>query len=221
MKVLVIAPHMDDEVLGVGGTIARHVDLGDEVSVCIVANRAYDHQYNPVLIEEQKDAAKQAQRILSYRYLHFLDLPDEQLDDKLINIIVPLESVYLDFKPEIVYINHGGDIHQDHQAVFKAARIVCRPVGEHRAKKILAYEIPSSTEQSSHYLEDQFIPNFYVDIDSYLERKIQALACYERESRPFPHPRSLEGIRIYAKKRGTEVGFSAAEAFSIINELWL
>jgi len=221
MRVLVIAPHMDDEILGPGGTIAKHVDSGDEVAVCIIANRAYDHRHDPNLIEEQKDAARQAQKILGYQHLHFLDLPDEHLDDKLINIIIPLERTYLDFKPDIVYINHGGDIHQDHQAVFKAARIVCRPTGEHRAKKIFAYEIPSSTDQSLSYLECQFIPNFYVDIESYLERKIQALACYKRESRSFPHPRSLEGVRIYAKKRGTEVGFSAAEAFSVINELWL
>ena len=221
MKVLVIAPHMDDEVLGVGGSIARHISSGDEVAVCIVANRAYGHQYDASLIEEQKDAARQAQSILGYQHLQFLDLPDEQLDDKLINIIVPLERVYLDHKPDMVYINHGGDIHQDHQAVYKAARIVCRPTGVHRARMMFAYEIPSSTEQSVSYLERQFMPNLYVNIESYLERKIEALTCYKRESRSFPHPRSLEGVRIYAKKRGTEAGLSAAEAFSVINELWL
>jgi LmbE family N-acetylglucosaminyl deacetylase len=218
MKVLVIAPHMDDEVLGPGGTIAKHVDLGDEVTICVIANRAYEHKYDPSLIEEQKNSAKQAQKILGYQHLHFLDLPDEQLDDRLVNIIIPLERIYLDVKPDIVYINSGGDIHQDHQAVFRASRIICRPIGEHRAKKVYAYEIPSSSDQSLSYPGYNFIPNLYVNIESYLEKKVQVLACYQLESRSFLHPLSLEGIRIYARKRGAEVGLSAAEAFAVITE---
>jgi LmbE family N-acetylglucosaminyl deacetylase len=220
MKILIIAPHMDDEVLGVGGTIARHVDLGDEVKVCIVANRAYDHKYDNKKIEEEKKSTKKAQKILGYQHLKFLDLPDEQLDNKIIDIIIPLEKVYIDFKPDIVYINHHSDVNQDHQAVFKAGMIVCRTISSHKIKKIYSYEVPSSTDQSPPILHWSFIPNFYVNIESYLEKKIQALRCYDRESRIFPNPRSPEGIRNYSIKRGMEAGLNAAEAFIVIKEIW-
>lgn len=220
MKVLIIAPHMDDEVLGCGGTIAKHVNQGHTVSVCVVANRAYGHKYDDELIAVEKQAVKAAKEILGYKRLIFLDLPDEQLDSKLIEVIVPLEALLLEIKPDIVYVNHRGDVNQDHQAVFKAAMVACRPISAHQVHKILAYEIPSSTDQSPPFEEVTFIPNYYVDITPFLEKKIQALSCYQREARLFPHPRSPEGISIYAQKRGMEIGFQAAEAFAVIRDQW-
>jgi LmbE family N-acetylglucosaminyl deacetylase len=217
MKIFIIAPHMDDEVLGVGGTIAKHVDQGDIVKVCVVA---YDHKYDDKKIEEEKRSTKKAQKFLGYQNLEFLDLPDEQLDNKIIEIVIPLEKVYLDFKPDIVYINHHSDVNQDHQAVFKAGMIVCRTISSHKIKKMCSYEAPSSTDQSPPLLHWAFVPNFYVNIEPYLEKKIQALRCYDRESRVFPNPRSPEGIRNYAIKRGMEAGLNVAEAFYVLKEIW-
>ncbi|SVB98669.1 uncharacterized protein METZ01_LOCUS251523 [marine metagenome] len=220
MKVLVIAPHMDDEVLGCGGTIIRHVDSGDHVTVCIVANRAYNHKYDQNLIEQEKGCCKKAKEILSYQDLIFLDLYDEKLDQSQIDIIIPLEEVVTKCKPEVVYAPHRGDLNQDHRAVFEAARVVCRPNAGHRVTTLRAFEVPSSTDQVPEALEWPFFPNYYVNVKSSLEQKIEAMACYSKESKPFPHPRSAEGLRVYAQKRGMEVGVEAAEAFVVLRDNW-
>mgnify|MGYP001194940067 FL=1 len=220
MKVLVIAPHMDDEVLGCGGTIIRHVDSGDHVTVCIVANRAYNHKYDQNLIEQEKDCCKKAKEILSYQDLIFLDLYDEKLDQSQIDIIIPLEEVVTKCKPEIVYAPHRGDLNQDHRAVFEAARVVCRPNAGHRVTTLRAFEVPSSTDQVPEALEWPFLPNYYVNVKSTLGKKVEAMACYSKESKSFPHPRSAEGLRVYAQKRGMEVGIEAAEAFVVLRDNW-
>ena len=221
MKVLVIAPHMDDEVLGCGGTIIRHVDSGDHVTVCIVANRAYNHKYDQNLIEQEKGCCKKAKEILSYQDLIFLDLYDEKLDQSQIDIIIPLEKVVTKCKPEVVYAPHRGDLNQDHRAVFEAARVVCRPNAGHRVTTLRAFEVPSSTDQVPEALEWPFLPNYYVNVKNTLGKKVEAMACYSKESKPFPHPRSAEGLRVYAQKRGMEVGIEAAEAFVVLRDNWL
>ncbi len=220
MNVLVIAPHMDDEVLGCGGTIGRHVDEGDHVSVCIVANRAYGHIYDPEAIEREKAAARAAQAVLGYQDLIFLDCPDERLDARLIDLIVPLEKVCQEARPHIAYVCHRGDMNQDHRAVFEAALVACRPyAASSPIRSLRAFEVPSSTDFAPPYPDWTFAPNLYVDIAEHLDKKIAALRCYEREMRTFPHPRSPEGLRVYAQKRGMEAGMPAAEAFSLIREL--
>lgn len=214
--VFVVAPHMDDEVLGVGGSIARHVAEGDSVEVCVLANRAYGNEYHDKLIEEEKEAAREARDLLGYDELHFLDLPDEQLDSKLIEVIKPLETVYEKVDPDVVYTCHRGDPHQDHRAAFHASLVPTRAVSESPPDRVLVYEVPSSTDQAPPFLEYRFAPNVYVDIAEHVETKVEAMCRYERESREFPHPRSPEGIRTYAKKRGMEVGYEAAEAFELL-----
>lgn len=220
MKVLVIAPHMDDEVLGAGGTISRHVAAGDSVTVCVVANRAYDHKYDAALIVEEKQAACEAKTVLGYQELRFLDLPDERLDAILQDIIIPLESTAQEIMPDIVYVNHRGDVNQDHQAVFKATMVACRTHGGLRPRRLCSYEVPSSTDQAPGTLDLAFIPNHYVDVTAFLDKKLQALECYKREARVFPHPRSPEGVRTLATKRGMEMATSAAEAFVILRDFW-
>ena len=220
MKVLVVAPHMDDEVLGCGGTIIRHVVSGDHVTVCIIANRAYDHKYDPDLIEEEKQSCQKAQAILAYQDLIFLDLPDEKLDQSQIDIISPLEKIVNEYRPDIVYIPHRGDLNQDHRSVFEATRVVCRPNAIHRVNTLRVFEVPSSTDQVSGTNEWPFLPNFYVDVENILDKKIKAMFCYSKESKPFPHPRSSEGLRVFSKKRGMEVGIKAAEAFIVLRDGW-
>lgn len=221
LRVAVIAPHMDDEVLGVGGTIARHVAQGDHVSVCIVANRAYNHVYDPVRIEQQKEAARRAQVILGYHELFFLDLDDEQLDHKIIDVVVPLEAFIRSCNPEIVYVNHRGDSNQDHKAVFQASVIACRTFANPGIKKVLCYEVLSSTEQAPAFGEYAFVPNCYCSVESCIDKKVSALKCYDDELRVFPHPRSEQGIKILAQKRGMEIGAIYAESFMVVREKWM
>ena len=220
MKVLIIAAHMDDEVLGCGGTICRHVEQGDEVHVCFVANRAYNHIYDKDLIGEEKKATKSAQKILGYHSSSFLDLNDEQLDAKQIDLIVPIERVVQFWNPEIVYTHHRGDANQDHRAVFQASVIACRVISSQRIRRLLCYEVPSSTDQVAPFPEFAFYPNYYVNIGDSIEKKIRAMEAYVKEIREFPHPRSSEGLDVYAKKRGMEIGMRAAEAFMLVRESW-
>lgn len=210
---------MDDEVLGCGGYIARQQQRGDSVSVIICANRAYNHRHDPKLIEREKQCAFKAREILGYDQLRFLDLPDEQLDHKLIDIVVPLERELADLNPEIVLTCHAFDTNQDHKAVFEATMIACRPFSDLGIVKLYSYETPSATDQTPPVPGRQFLPQVYVNIEDFIDRKIAAMAAYEAESRDFPHPRSHQGIRILAQKRGIEVGFKLAETFYILREL--
>ena len=221
MKVLVISAHMDDEILGAGGTIARHVAAGDSVTVCIVCKRAYDHKFDPGLIQEQKDACRRAADILGgYSDLRFLDLRDELLDERLLDLIVPLEEQIFSIRPSVVYTNHRGDSNQDHRSVFHASMIACRAISQFRVSKVLTYEVPSSTDIAPPFAEYAFQPNYYVNIAPFLDKKILAMRQYQKELREFPHPRSAQGIEIYARKRGMEIGFPAAEAFAVVRDQW-
>ena len=220
MRVLVIAPHMDDEVLGMGGAIAKHVSEGDEVYVCFVAHRVYEHKYDEEKNRVEIQCALKAKEVLGYKEAEFFNLSDERLDVCIQDVLIPLEAYINKIKPEVVYINHRGDNHQDHKAVFQAAMVALRPSATPHTKKILCYEVPSSTEQSPPFSDLAFLPNLYVNIEKHLKTKIDALRCYQTEKRGFPHPRSLEGVRILAKKRGMEIGFKAAEAFIIMRDEW-
>jgi len=211
---------MDDEILGVGGTIAKHVARGDHVTVCIVCKRAYDHKFDPVLVEEEKAATRRAADILGYHDLRFLDLRDELLDERVLDVIVPLEACVQDVKPDIVYTHHRGDSNQDHDVVLRASLIACRAIASPKIARVLAYEVLSSTDLAPPFPERAFQPNFYADITHFIGRKIDAMKAYARELREFPHPRSAKGIEVLAQKRGMEVGFVAAEAFMVIRDEW-
>ncbi len=220
MKVLVIAAHMDDEVLGVGGTLAKHVAAGDRVTVCVACQRAYDHQFNAQAIRREKDAARRAAKILGYAEPVFFDLADERLDERLLDLIIPLEACVRRVKPDIIYTHHRGDANQDHRAVFQATVVACRAIARPKVPRVLCYEVLSSTDQAPPFPEYHFQPNFYVHIAKFLNRKVRAMEAYRREVRSFPHPRSAEGIEVLAKKRGMEIGFHAAEAFVVIRDTW-
>ena len=216
--VLVVSPHLDDEVLGCGGVIARHMAQGDKVHVCFVAHRVYDHVYNAEKMEIEKEHAFKAKEMIGYHEFHFLDLNDERLDACIQDIIIPLEKHLIQIKPQIVYSPFCNDNNQDHQAVAKAVQVVLRPVAIPFVERWLMFETPSSTEQAPSVGTLGFQPNVYYDIENYLDKKLKALACYETEARPFPNPRSPEGIKSLAMKRGMECGLSYAEGFMMVRE---
>ena len=211
---------MDDEVLGLGATIARHVDGGDEVTVVVVANRAYGHGYDRELTAREKRACRDAQGHLGYQNLINLELPDEKLDAQQIDVVVPIENVVNKASPEVIYIPHRGDYHQDHRAISDATRVICRPYAQTRVDTIRVYETTSSTGHAPDQSDWPFLPSWYVDVSKTLDRKIAAMTCYEEEGRSYPHPRSLEGIRIHAQNRGMEVGLDVAEAFVLLRNVW-
>ena len=220
MNILVIAPHMDDEVLGCGGTIAKHVTAGDDIHISFIAHRVYNHQFDKEKNEIEKKHAYKAKEILRYKELEFFELSDERLDVSVQDIIILLEKYVERINPNIVYVPFMGDNNQDHRAVFDAARVVLRPIATPFIKSVYMYEVPSSTEQSLPLPESAFLPNYYVNIIEFIDKKIEAYKCYETEKRDYPHPRSEKALRILSQKRGTEIGFEYAEAFMTLREKW-
>jgi len=202
--VLIIAPHPDDEVLGCGGVIQRHIMRGDEVHAHIVANRVKNHVEDPVYIAETCAAVEDVRGFLGLKSARLGGLHDEQLDRLLIDVIRPIEETVGELQPDIVYVPWSGDSDQDHRAVSAACRVATRFVA-----RVLAYEIPGPSKG--------FDPTWYVELsEAMLETKIAAFLKYAGEERPYPHPRSVEGLRILSRFRGLEAGFAAAEAFILL-----
>jgi LmbE family N-acetylglucosaminyl deacetylase len=217
MKILIIAPHPDDEILGCGGTICKHNDQGDNVFLCL-ATKAYTPDWSQNFLKKRIEEIKKANQALQIKKTYFLNFPTAKLDtvpQKKINdkLLRCLHKV----KPDIIYIPHQGDLSKDHRLIFEAALVAARPYHSPSIKKILSYEVPSETEWGQPI--KSFVPNVYVDITATLKTKIEAMSCYQSEIRPYPHPRSLKALENQAKKRGSETGVRAAEAFMLIREI--
>lgn len=219
-KVLVIAPHMDDEVLGCAATILKHKERGDQVSVIFVAHRVYNHIFDKKNDAIEHKHALDAKKILGYDKVFFMDLSDERLDGCVQNIIIGLEEFTAKTRPNIAYLPFRGDNNQDHRAVFDAARVIFRPLSSHFIDSLYMYEVPSSTEQSPPLIENAFMPNLFVDITDFMPKKIAAYRCYKTEKKKYPHPRSEKAIEILAKKRGMDASFKYAEAFMVLRKKW-
>ena len=218
-SVLVVAPHLDDEVLGCGGTIARHVAEGDEVQVAIVSMG--DLALYPIEEEEaQRLELKAAHEVLGVAGVHFLDFPAPRLDTVPgYHLADAIGHVVRSVKPTIVYLPYRGDIHVDHRAVYLATLVATRPINACPVRQLLCYETLSETEWASPFGDEAFIPNVFVYISDFLPRKLQAFSCYESQLKQFPHPRSLEGIESLARFRGATVSVPAAEAFMLIRQI--
>ena len=221
-QVLVVAAHPDDEVFGVGGTMANHILRGDSVSVLIVTDGVTARHANT---EPQKVATRKACAMLGVEHVFFANLPDQRLDDlPLLEVIQPISKLIKELRPRTVYTHHRGDANQDHRAVFAATLVAVRPFDNNPVDRVLCYEVASSTEWGPAFAEWAFVPNVYVDISDTLEAKLRALEAYretfQSELKPYPHPRSPEAVRIYAQQRGTTVGMTAAEAFVLARELY-
>ena len=218
MKILVVAPHPDDEVLGCGGAMLRHSKAGDSVCLCIVT-KSYEPEWSREFAERRKVEITEAGKILGVEKTFRLDLPTVKLDtlpQKELNEM--LSKVVAEVKPDVCYLPFRGDLSMDHRLVFEACLVALRP-GHNAAnpKRILCYETLSETEWGEPLLH--FSPNYYVDVTDTLEGKINAMKAYGSEVREPPHPRSIETIRALAAKRGSECGTRFAEAFALVREV--
>lgn len=221
MKILVIAPHPDDEVLGCGGIIKKYSEKGDEVFLCIVT-KAYAPDWSESFITEREKEIKLSNEVLKIKKTFFLDLPTVKLDtipQKQLNDLI--SKIVEEVKPEIVFIPFSGDINKDHKLVSESAIVALRPKPGFFVKRVFYYEALSETEwsDSARSAKNIFTPNYYEDISDCLEDKLKAMQCYKSELKEFPHPRSLEGIKILSQKRGMEAGLKSAEAFMLIREI--
>lgn len=218
-KILVVAPHPDDEVLGCGGAIARHTAQGDEVRVLIMTRGAPDI-YPPEEEEGVRQEAQEAHRILGVSETYFLDFPAPQLDTipgyQLADAIATLIHRY---QPQRIYLPHRGDIHLDHQKVYQATLVAARPLPPCPVRQLLCYETLSETEWAPPWSDTAFVPTVFVDISDYLTVKLKAMYCYQSELQSAPHPRSLQALETLAHHRGSTVGVAAAEAFMLVRQI--
>jgi N-acetylglucosamine malate deacetylase 1 len=219
MRILVIAAHPDDEVLGAGGTIAKHARQGDEVYLCVIT-RAYAPDWPEENIKLRRQEVLAVSEALGIKKVHFLDYPTVKLDtipQKDLNESI-LKCI-LEVQPQVVYTTHRGDMNKDHRLVFESTMVAVRPTPGSSVKKVLCYELLSSTEWGNPFIENAFTPNVYVDITDTLEVKLNAMSLYKTELKEYPHPRSLEAISALAKVRGSSAGVGAAEAFILAREI--
>lgn len=219
MKVLVVAAHPDDEVLGCGGTIARHVANGDQVCAMFLTDGVGARGQGDDVAVRRREACQRASAILGITADRHEGLPDNELDGlPLLGVVRAVEFAVLKIKPDIVYTHHAGDLNIDHRIAHQAVSTACRPVPGSTVKAIYAFEVPSSTEWGSDG-DLVFRPNHFVDISKMLETKMTALEAYAEEMRPFPHPRSMKAVRALAQWRGATVGLVAAEAFMTVRRI--
>ncbi len=217
-KVLVVAAHPDDEVLGCGGTIARITNIGAEVHVLIMAEGITSRQVirDPELVagelEDLREQAKNVSNILGVRSVKTVGFPDNRMDTiEFLDVIKKIEKEKKRIKPDVVFTHYCGDLNIDHSIVSKAVHTAFRPLPGEKCRMILEWETASSTEWSNS--ESVFRPVFFVEISRQLDKKIEALKCYNTEFREFPHPRSEEAVKATAKHRGSMCGVKVAEAF--------
>ena len=220
-NILVVVSHPDDELLGVGGTLGRHVLKGDRVLPIIVAEGATSRRKGSNgEVSKLQTCAIKAAAILGTEKPMFLNFPDNKLDSiPLLEIIKLLEEKTTGLEITTVYTHHGSDLNIDHRIVHQAVITAFRPTPDSCIKKILAFETLSSTEWSTQSIGLPFSPNKYVDISSTLERKVDALKVYKTEIKSFPHPRSIESVRALAQFRGSSIGVEAAEAFDVLLDI--
>ncbi len=221
MRVLVISAHPDDETLGVGGTITRHVRDGDDVTVMIVTDGVTARHD---VTGPQRDAVRKACAVLGVEDVRLAGLPDQRLDGgPLLEVIKPIHELVKELEPEVVYTHHRGDANQDHRTIFAATMVAVSPIVGNPVRRVYCYEVSSSTEWAPPMPEWSFQPNHFVDISQTLETKLEAFEAYrethQTEVKRYPHPRSPEAVRVYAQQRGISVGMESAEAFMLIREL--
>lgn len=221
-RILVVAAHPDDEVLGVGGTILRHARRGDKVKILLMAEGLTSRapQRDVKGFQAELDALHQnVQRVakaLGAESIGLSNFPDNRMDHvDLLDVVKVIEGAIDEFSPEIVYTHHAGDVNIDHLQTHNAVVTACRSLPGQSVRELYFFETPSSTEWQMQTSDKAFLPMLYVDIAEVFEKKIKTLELYASEMRDYPHARSYKAVEILARFRGYAAGLEFAEAFSV------
>ena len=222
MNIAVIAAHPDDEILGCGGTIARHSLENDVVNVLILAEgitsrtRGEEATDSSGELRALANAARTASEIVGASSLRLYQFPDNRMDSvALLDVVKVVEEFINEYRPSLVYTHAASDLNIDHRITHEAVVTACRPLPGSTVETLLYFEVVSSTDWRSSATGNGFSTNWYVDISCTLQKKLEALRAYSSEMRPFPHARSLESVEALARSRGASVGMDAAEAFAV------
>lgn len=220
-KILVVAAHPDDEILGIGATIAKH-DISGDYCYALILGEGITSRYEKRELADTKKLESlhcdtyEAAKIIGYKDVFFENLPDNRFDSvALLDIVKIIEKYVDDIKPDIIYTHFRNDLNIDHRKTFEAVLTATRPIGSEYVKEIYSFETVSSSEWNfSDYI--QFNPNYFIDVTETLEKKIEAMKCYTNELKEFPHPRSNENLKNVASKWGSVISRKYAEAFQVV-----
>lgn len=220
MRVLAIAPHPDDETLGCGGTLLRHQAAGDRISWLIVTQA--DSQFAAEIRKRKEIEIEKVAKAYGFEQVQRLKLPTTKMETiPLADLIEKFREAIAQVEPDCVYLNHSGDVHSDHRVVFSAVMSVLKPFYSHRhgVRRVLSYEVLSSTDAAPPHAPSSFTPNVYIDVSDQIDRKIEIMALYETEAQGYPLPRAPETIRALSRYRGATIGVAYAEAFMLVREV--
>jgi len=217
-KILVIAAHPDDEILGVGGTIPLLVKMKKTVDVLIFTDGSSTQYFNNnAILEDKFEEAKEANNVLGSNILPRLDFPDMKLDTVAhIDINMALSKIIAEGEYDTIFIQDRTDINKDHEELFDSTLVACRPYPGQKVNYLLSYYVNSSTEWGNLLKKEPFNANIFIDISSTIDIKLNSMEKYKTELRPYPHPRSLEAMRNSSKYFGNMVGIKYAEPFRLI-----
>ena len=223
-KILVIAAHPDDEVLGMGGTIIKMVNMNCEVNVLIVTDGSSSQYRDEVdiqkIIDDKKKETFACARKLGVKNVYYGNLPDMKLDcTPHIVINKEIEKLVERLQPDTIFTHFWGDVNVDHQQVYKSTLVAVRPVMGQVVKELYCYRVPSSTEWTPCKADTMFVPNVFVDIKEEADLKYRAFAEYSTELREYPHPRSVQHLKELDIARGLEVGQGPTETFVLLRRL--
>lgn len=218
-RVLVVAAHPDDELLGPGATLAKHVGAGDEVHAVILADGATS-RYDAGMADVLADSAQLAGKVLGLSSVTVQSLPDQRLDTlPLVEVTQAVEAVIDQLRPDVVYTHFPGDVNADHGIVARATWTACRPYVVPQLRRFAVYDTSSSTEWAWPLADGAFRPDLFVDVTTTLDVKLAAMECYPSELRDYPHPRSLRALSERAAYWGSRIGRGAIEPFQVLREV--
>lgn len=219
-KILVIVAHTDDESLGCGGLIKKLSTSNDIKAISFTNGVSSRSNQNHRQIIERKNSSIKASKILGFTWEEQYNFEDNKLDKiSLLEIIKLIEKHKKKFKPDIVLTHNFSDLNIDHRKIAEAALTAFRPEPKEKLEQFITFEVPSATDYRVLRNERNFIPNYFVNIEKFIKSKINAIKCYKKEVKPYPHSRSIIGVKNLSKIRGNQSGLKYAEAFEIIRQI--
>ena len=218
MRAIVIAPHPDDETLGVGGTLLRRKAEGATIAWVIVTTISIESGWSAEKVKQRNDEITRITQLYDFDEVYALNFQTTQLDAiPMSDIVKAISSVFKSFRPEEVFVPHPSDVHTDHRVVFNAVSACTKWFRYPSVKRVLAYETLSETDFGLG-TDQAFRPSVFVDINHFVSEKLEAMDIYASEVGEFPFPRSHEAIRALAALRGAASGYKSAEAFELLRE---
>lgn len=220
-KILVVAVHPDDETLGCGGTILKHKSLGDEIYWLVVTSpiKGDRPSFTDEFISKRDAMVDSVAAAYGFNETIRLNLPTQKLHNvDLKDIIVKVSDVFKRIQPDTIYLMYKNDVHSDHRVAFDAVYSCTKSFRYPYINRILMMETLSETEFSLATQATVFVPNVYVDITPYVDKKLEIMSMYIGEVMQEPFPRSLSSIKAQARIRGSRAGVMYAEAFQLVYE---